>query len=182
MTASLRSALTLSTERLELRPLTLLDFDKLYAHWSAPEVGRWLFDAQTPTREQVTDELGQSLELFDTLGLAIWGVYAPLGPLIGTCGFLRIPETGEIELLFSLDPEHWGQGYAHEASLAVLDQAFLTAGLDRVVGRCDVPNLASKRLLERLGMTLDKREPIRGIDCFHFSLEAEDYLLGREDA
>lgn len=144
-----------------------------------PEVGRWLFDDQTPPREKVEEELLQSCEMFERRGLGIWGVYRPPSRLVGTCGFLPVAEVDEIEILFSIDPGVWRCGYAYEASIAVLEEAFLTVGLERVIGRCDVPNVPSGRLLERLGMKLEKREPIRGIDCFHFGLGREDFLRGR---
>ena len=169
------SGADLSTDRLRLRPLEPEDLDPLHAHWSVPEVGRWLFDERLPPREQVEKELLQSCELFERLGIGIWGVHRVAGRFIGTCGFLPVTEIDEIEILFSLEPGSWGRGYAYEASLAVLREAFEAAGLERVVGRCDVPNLASKRLLERLGMTLEKREPIRGIDCFHFGLGRDEF-------
>ncbi len=172
----------LSTERLELRALTPRDLETALAHWSDREVGRWLFDGRAPEREKVEDELRQSRELFARHGLGVWGVYRPPDRLIGTCGFLRVAEVDEIEILFSLDPGAWGHGYAFEASIAALDRAFRVVGLERVIGRCDVPNEPSRRLLERLGMKLEKREPIRGLDSFHFALSRDDYLRRRGPA
>lgn len=170
----------LSTDRLRLRPLTAGDLDTLHAHWSVPEVGRWLFDERIPLRAQVEKELLQSCALFERLGIGIWGVHLRAGRFVGTCGFLPVAEIDEIEILFSLEPRVWGRGYAYEASVAALGEAYGTAGLERIVGRCDVPNLASKRLLERLGMTLEKREPIRGVDCFHFGLARADFAPARK--
>jgi RimJ/RimL family protein N-acetyltransferase len=167
----------LVTRRLQLRPLTSAALRALHAHWSHEEVGRWMFDGEPPPLSKVEEELGQSSDLFAELGLGIWGLYVPMRPrLIGTCGFLRVEEIDEIEILFSLDPDRWHQGLAREASQAVLDHAFKAIGLERVVGRCDVPNEPSRRLLERLGMQLEKREAIRGIECYHFGLSREEHL------
>lgn len=167
---------TLVTRRLRLEPLGAGDLETVHAHWSDPEVGRWLFDARAPERAEVEKELEMSHALFESLGLGIWGVSVREQRWIGTCGFLPVAEIEEIELLFSIDPRHWRRGFALEASRAALVRAFREARLERVVGRCDVPNVASARLLERLGMTLDKREPIRGIDCYHYSIERAVYL------
>lgn len=168
----------LSTERLTLRPLKLDDLDAAYAHYSHPEVGKWLFDGLEPERSKVEEELQKSWEMFHRIGLGIWGIALEGRKLVGTCGFLPLDDSDEIEILFSLDPELWGQGYAHEASLAVVDHAFLNVGLERIVGRCDVPNEASKRLLERLGMEFEKREDVHGLDTYHYALSIEDYLVG----
>jgi len=54
-------------------------------------------------------------------------------------------------------PAHQGRGYATEASRALLDFAFETMGLHRVVGRAEARNLASARVLEKLGMRLEAR-------------------------
>jgi len=167
----------LVTRRLQLRPLSGADLPRVHAHWSQAEVGKWLFDGEAPALEKVEEELQMSTRLFEELGLGIWGLYRPARPaLIGTCGFLRVEEIDEIEILISLDPDRWHQGLAREASQAVLDRAFKASALDRVIGRCDVPNKASKHLLERLGMRLEKREPIRGLDSYHFGLNRDDYL------
>ncbi len=164
----------LTTRRLLLRPLTSDDLDALHAHWSVPEVGRWLFDDEAPSRKQTADELAKSCESFAGRGFGLWGVErTDGGPLVGACGLLPLPETGEVEILFSIQPGYWRRGYAEEASLVVLAWAFNEFGLERIVGLCDVPNEPSRRLLEKLGMSYEKREPIRGIDCFHYSLSRE---------
>lgn len=171
----------LVTRRLHMRPLTAAALPAVFAHWRNDQVGRWLFDGEPPLVAKVEQELEQSTRLFEEIGLGIWGLFLPQRPaLIGTCGFLPVEEIDEIEILFSLDPARWHQGLAREASLAVLERAFKGAGLERVIGRCDVPNEASRRLLVRLGMELEKREDIRGLDSYHFGLNRRDYLAARE--
>jgi RimJ/RimL family protein N-acetyltransferase len=56
------------------------------------------------------------------------------------------------ELGFIFHPDHSGRGYAIEAAGVVLGVAFGEFGLHRVTGSCDARNLASARLMERLGM------------------------------
>ncbi|HET7450375.1 MAG TPA: GNAT family protein [Gaiellaceae bacterium] len=50
---------------------------------------------------------------------------------------------------------HQGKGFATEAARAVVDWAFATAGMHRVVGRTEARNAASARVLEKLGMRLE---------------------------
>ena len=57
---------------------------------------------------------------------------------------------GEVGYLFN--PAHAGRGYATEASRALLQVGFEELGLHRIIGRLDVRNAASARVLERLGM------------------------------
>lgn len=168
------AAPTILTRRLQLRPLGGADLERLHAHWSVPEVGRWLWDQQVPARAQVAEELDRSIASFAERGFGIWGVSeGQSGSFVGTCGLLPVPEgTGEIEILFSIEPGSWRRGYAEEASWAVLRHGFAECGLAEVVGRCDVPNEPSRRLLEKLGMRFEKQEPIRGVDCLHYRLTA----------
>ena len=49
-------------------------------------------------------------------------------------------------------PDHQGRGYATEAAGALLDLAFDTFALHRAVGRLEARNVASARVLEKLGM------------------------------
>jgi RimJ/RimL family protein N-acetyltransferase len=70
--------------------------------------------------------------------------------LIGCVG-LRIRPTGEVSLGYWLGVEHWGQGYATEAVQAILDAAFLYAGLTEVMAEVRVMNEPSRKVLARCG-------------------------------
>jgi RimJ/RimL family protein N-acetyltransferase len=58
---------------------------------------------------------------------------------------------GKIEVIFSLSPDQWGHGYAHEALTAVVAYGFGSLALPDIVAVSDVPNAASHRLLKRAG-------------------------------
>ena len=60
---------------------------------------------------------------------------------------------GEVEPTIALAPDRWGQGLATEALAAVVAYAFGTLGLERLVAVVDEPNLASQRLMGRVGFT-----------------------------
>jgi RimJ/RimL family protein N-acetyltransferase len=62
-------------------------------------------------------------------------------------------KTAEIGFIF--DPRHQGKGFATEAARALLDWAFGSAEVHRVIGRTEVRNTASARVLEKLGMRLE---------------------------
>jgi RimJ/RimL family protein N-acetyltransferase len=70
------------------------------------------------------------------------------------------------EIGFELHPDHQGKGYATEATAVLLRLGFEELGLHRIIGRCDGRNLASARLMERLGMRreahLRENELIKG--------------------
>ena len=71
--------------------------------------------------------------------------------LIGECGLARRP-SGSVELGYWIARDHWGQGYATEACLALVDIA-RTLGLPAIEGSHFLDNPASARVLEKLGFT-----------------------------
>jgi RimJ/RimL family protein N-acetyltransferase len=82
------------------------------------------------------------------------------GQLIGNCGIRRdSPEAREADMGYELDPQHWGNGYATEAARAVLDFGFSHMKVTRVTAWCIADNVGSARVLEKIGMKLEKRMP-----------------------
>lgn len=75
------------------------------------------------------------------------------GRVIGKAGFWRLPEIG-----FILHPDHWGQGLAYEALSVLVDRAFSRFHLPALAADVDPANLASQRLLRKLGFREVGRE------------------------
>jgi ribosomal-protein-alanine N-acetyltransferase len=82
--------------------------------------------------------------------------------IIGFCGLRVRSNTPDPELLYALAPLYWGRGFATEAGRAVLGYAFEVLGLERVSAATDAPNLASERVLQRVGMRFSHRETVEG--------------------
>jgi RimJ/RimL family protein N-acetyltransferase len=80
--------------------------------------------------------------------------------VIGNCG-IRGKSTDMIaaEIGFELDDEYWGQGYATEATQALLEFGFESLRLSTIYAHCVVENDGSARVLGRLGMQLTRKEP-----------------------
>ncbi|MFB4279074.1 MULTISPECIES: GNAT family N-acetyltransferase [unclassified Nonomuraea] len=141
----------ISTKRLELRPAGVRDLGVLVRHWNDPQVRRYLFDDREVAPQLAGTLLRDSEAGFARHGYGLWQVFRD-GVLIGVCGLRRHGED-RVELLYSLDPAHWGAGLAAEAAEAVL-AAGRRAGLAEIVIETDAGNTASQRLAERLGAVL----------------------------
>jgi RimJ/RimL family protein N-acetyltransferase len=143
----------LETERLMLRPYEEGDFDALHSIYSQPEVARWLYyEAATPddTRKRLARKIA-GRELTEETGLSAAAELRD-GTYVGDVVlFYGSVEHRSVELGFSVDPRHQGNGYAAEAARALVGWAFL-AGFHRVYGRLEPRNVASARVLEKLGM------------------------------
>ncbi len=102
------------------------------------------------TRARAGGELEHYLRHRERHGYAPFAVW--LGDqLIGDFGLQRLEEGPEVELLYRLLPEAWGQGLATEAGEACIDFAFTVLRVSEVVAVIGADNLASQRLAERLG-------------------------------
>ena len=109
-------------------------------------------------------------------GYRQWVVSVP--PSEGVDGFVgfRASEPGaRPELLFGILPRWWGQGIADEAARAVLAHGFATLGFAAVWAATDPPNLASQRLLDRLGMVFERHEGPAEREQLVYGLTAEQF-------
>jgi [ribosomal protein S5]-alanine N-acetyltransferase len=170
--------LTLSTERLVLRPISLADVDVLHTFWTDPAVRRYLWDNEVIARERVLDIVVNSEVAFSGSGYGLFAIElaAARGRLIGFCGLRRMEEGGEVELLYGILPRYWGEGLVGEAAREVLRHGFSACGLERILGITDTPNQRSVRVLQRLGMVFEERRRHKGLDTVVYSISSEDPL------
>ena len=143
----------LRTERLILRPVTADDHAVLQAHWTTPDVRRFLFDGATLSAAEITGAIENSARDFGRAGYGLWLIHEKVGTdLVGTVGLRPLEDLG-LEIFYSLAPGSWGRGYATEAARAVLAHALGPLGLPEVLAEVDEGNAASIAVIERLGMT-----------------------------
>jgi RimJ/RimL family protein N-acetyltransferase len=148
----------LITERLVLRPVTADDQAALLAHWTLPDVRRFLFDGAALSAAEVAATIEESVSDFAAAGYGIWLILeqpqpGPVGPApVGTAGLRPLEDLG-LEIFYSLAPGSWGRGYATEAARAVVDHALGPLGLPEVLAEVDEGNAASVAVIKRLGMT-----------------------------
>jgi len=141
---------TIRSERLLLRPACGEDLSALLTLWREPEVRRYLFDGDVPTREQAARYLsGQR---------SVWLLQRLAGPELLGCVTLRETPGGAREPGVALHPQHQGRGFAQEALSALLAHAAEALGAKPLVASCCVPDAAGQRLLHRLGF-------VAGYEC-----------------
>jgi ribosomal-protein-alanine N-acetyltransferase len=95
------------------------------------------------------------------------------GPPVGICGLVRRAGLDDADIGFALPPAHRGQGYALEAARAVLEHGFGALDLPRIVAITLPHNAPSRRLLEGLGMNLQRtlHLPADGPEKLLYALE-----------
>lgn len=77
--------------------------------------------------------------------------------IIGWCGLQPFePEPDKTEIFYGLTPAHWNKGIITEAASAVLDYGFSDLQLEEIVAGVKPLNIASVRVLEKIGMRYRK--------------------------
>jgi len=143
----------LETGRLVIRTYGQADAEPWMAMMNDPEVRRYLPPAPPATAETFHSAMARRHALERERGYAMWAVDAKdIGMFIGQCGVQPIPGGPEVELAYHFNRASWNKGYATEAAGAVLAHALGPVGLDRVIAIVVPENVASWRVLEKLGM------------------------------
>lgn len=151
----------LETERLMLRRFTQADVDNLVALDSDPEVMRFLTGGAPTPRAVIENETLPRI-LRDYERFAGYGVCAAIEKSSGDfVGWLSLrpydaADPGTVELGYRLRRESWGRGYATEGARALIRKAFTELGARRVYATTYQDNLASRRVMEKAGLTLER--------------------------
>lgn len=163
----------LETERLILRPMRADDFTALWRIFSDPQVMA-AFASEPFDHTQMSDWLGRNLVHQAEHG---WGLFSLIhktqGDLIGDCGLevMTLPGGAIVaELGYDLRSDVWGQGLATEAASAVRDFAFGPAGLTHLVSLIRSGNDRSRRVAEKVGMTLEATVERWGVPYWRYGL------------
>jgi ribosomal-protein-alanine N-acetyltransferase len=145
----------LETQRLRLRPFTAADHDAIHAVYADPQVMRWVGHGAHRTLAETERALRGYA---DSLAARGYGFVAVVerssGAVVGDAGLHPLAGRGpDVELGYTLARAVWGRGYATETAGALVEHAFGALGFPRVMAQVEPDNLASRRVLEKLGMT-----------------------------
>ncbi len=147
----------LRSARLRYRPVAHDDLDLFAGFLADEEATRYLLVPRAHTRHEAAALLDRWIARHDgTIGM--YTLLDGADP-VGWSGY--VPRTlrwgDELELGWSIRREHWGNGYATEAALALRP-----LGPERVVHLIHPDNLRSVRVAERLGAEVERRTTLRG--------------------
>ena len=154
--------MTIKTDRLLLRPLSLKDLETVHEYTSDIESTKYMVYLPNIT-EHETQNFLRSVEweweqkhpkfyefaiIFDNLQIGHISIYLNDVVNEGTIGWI-------------INKKFWNCGYATEAATALLSFAKTKLHLQRVIARCDSRNVASTKVMEKIGMVLVDDQRIR---------------------
>ncbi|KRC58660.1 GCN5 family acetyltransferase [Agromyces sp. Root81] len=177
---------------LVLREPSNTDLDQVLEWRNSPDVTRWLLrtevepeafrkvwlDDDDPYDHSVVAVLGD-----EVIGTGALWITDAMGQSHVDDGPWRRSEAG---LGYVLDPAHAGNGYATEIARALLDLAFGELGVHRVTAGCFADNIASWRVMEKLGMRREGHgvrdawhAELGWVDGFTYAMLAEEWQAAR---
>ena len=151
------SRVVVKTSRLTLRQMTEADDNFILRLLNEPSFLEFVGDKGVRTLEDARAYISSGpMASYAEHGFGLYLVeLTDDGATIGMCGLLKRDSLDDVDIGFALLPEFWSRGYAVEAGQAVMAMGHDTHGLDRIVAITAQHNEASKRVLEKIGMTLD---------------------------
>lgn len=146
------------TERLTLRRLRLGDDRFILELVNDPQFLRNIGDRGVRNLHDARKYLQHGpLASYEEHGFGLFMVERrPDGLPIGICGLLKRPTLEDVDVGFALLPAFHGQGYATEAAAATLHWGRQHLGLERVIAITSPDNVASARVLEKIGLRFDR--------------------------
>jgi RimJ/RimL family protein N-acetyltransferase len=167
---------TLETERLWLRSFRKSDIDDYAALKADPEVARYLGGGGAWDRGRSWRHLAFLLGHWQLGGSGMWAVeQKETGAFLGMIGFADPEGWPGFELAWTLVRRWWGYGYATEGARSALAYAFTALNKGRVISLIHPENLASIRVAERLGESLQGRTDMMGNERLVFGIDREGY-------
>lgn len=164
---------TLETDRLRLRAFVQEDLDPFSEMLADPAVVKdATYSGQTMSRAQAWNWLCLMLGHWHLRGFGIWAVEEKdSGLFLGRIGLQFLDWFDDVELVWMLAQHAWGKGYGTEGVRAVVEYAFEVQRLPAVTAVIKIDNQPSRKLAERLDMSLGRELEREGIAFVEYKLE-----------
>jgi [ribosomal protein S5]-alanine N-acetyltransferase len=168
------SKILIKSGRLGLRPHSIEDVDFMIRLNSDPEVIRFTGDSSFNNTDEAKRVVLSLIQQYEAKRIGRFVVIDLLtGEKLGWCGLKWHDDKQVSDLGYRFFRHHWGKGYASEASRACLQYGFEELNYSRVIAHADLENIASVRVLEKLGfINLDL---VTNEGFYTFELTRESY-------
>jgi ribosomal-protein-alanine N-acetyltransferase len=176
----------LITERLNMADISLADLNDIHQLHSIPEVDKFNtlgIPASIKTTEGLLKKWMRHQRIVARKSFVFTIKHVNNGDFVGLIAMnLGKSKFKNAEVWYKIHPAFWRQGFTTEALQALLHFGFSTLGLHRIEAGCAVENIASIKVLEKVGMTKEggKRKvlPIRGewVDNYFYSILETEFI------
>lgn len=173
----------LQSERLTFRNYTDTDLDFLHSLLSDPEMVRYIGEGNTRDREGAKQFLHWIYETYRSgrdLGLMVLETTSTQSR-IGHAGLVPqvIDGKTEIEIGYWISKDYWGSGYATEAAMTLMNYGRSQLDITKFIALIQPANTPSKRVADKLGMTIDSEILLKGQKVQVYSIQNQ--LIEKDD-
>jgi RimJ/RimL family protein N-acetyltransferase len=162
----------IETERLLLVPLDRSWRQDLIRLHRDPVVAHWLFPDRVPADEDDDKRIDHYEELWKTRGYGCFAIVDKTsGAFLGRAGPVVTPETGRIEIVWSMMSTVHSRGLATEAARASINFTFASSGLDVLDAYVRPDNTASQRVAGKLGYRLIDQRFLYAMTLNYYTLD-----------
>ncbi len=151
----------IASKRLLLRPITINDTDAIHAYAADKSITMMMYFPKETRGET---------EAFVAYAVSEWGKENPNdreyvivyeGKIVGGINLERREDKDTCEMGWIVHKDYRKKGIASEAAKLLLDYAFHTLSVRRVISHCDSANMVSEKVMKKVGMTLIDRSGTR---------------------
>lgn len=161
--------LAVDTPRLLLRQFTMTDVPALHSILNEPGIMDYFPPTTPPDEARVQRFIGNQIKHWEDRGYGWWAAeLKESNALLGWCGLQYLPESDETEVGYLLTHSVWGRGYATEGARAAVEAGFAYLGLSEIIGLTHPDNIASQRVLQKVGLEFLGEFEYFGITCKKF--------------
>ncbi|WP_406685121.1 GNAT family N-acetyltransferase [Seonamhaeicola sp. MEBiC1930] len=173
----------IETERLILREIRITDVDGMFELDSNPIVHKYLGNTPIKTKEESVKIIEFIIKQYKERGIGRWAAIDKVsGDFIGWSG-LKLNMKGEelnglvnfYDVGYRFIPRFWGKGYATESAMASLKYGFEILNLKTIVGAAEQQNIASNKVLKKIGLNFCMTFFYDDIPCNWYELNIKEY-------
>ena len=168
----------LGTARLSGRPITDTDFGRIRSIHSDARVAATLSADRRPFAKAHTRQALRSWKKhWDDHGFGVWLFHKTDGEFVGYAGAMHASIDGkpEVEVLYALRADFWGNHFATEMVTAVVRFAFERLGVAELVAYTLPTNIASRRVMEKCGFECEKETVHAGLRHVLYRLDEQRF-------
>jgi RimJ/RimL family protein N-acetyltransferase len=168
---------TILTERLRMEPFAVAHAPALNAVNNEPQVMEFLTFGKPETLDETLTKIRLVRERWKTLHFGWWAlIRCDTEDIIGAACLQHVANdpAAPLEIGWRLTGSATGNGYATEAGKAAATYGFDSIGVDHLIAAAHQQNIASHRVMERIGMRF------RGIET-HYNEPCKTYTLSKSD-
>ncbi len=170
----------IETDRLIMRPFELTDAEELFAMESLSKVHTYIGKEPAKNLEEVEQDIAwvQSQYKENGIGRSVV-ILKDENKVIGWSGLKlekQIRKFHYYDIGYRFHPNYWGKGIATESAIASLKYGFEKLALSEICAAADIQNIASNKILIKIGLNKGDQFKFHGSICNWYSLKRKDWL------